>query len=121
MKFECLLKIIKKKLSKTEKLKYYYNGGGGLCTTEELQSDLFARLDFQEKIAKAKLKCHCSTHKSDMLALPDVLRVNKVTHEHRLENSMILFTDYDYVMGVIADIPSNDDALDSIKGEIRVT
>ena len=78
-------------------------------------------LDFQEKIAKAKLKCHCSTHKSGILALPDVLRVNKFTHENRLENSMILFTDDDYVTGVIADASSNEDPLFSIKGKVWLT
>ena len=117
---------IKEKLEKSEKSKDYskkllqtYKSWGGPCTTsEELQSVLLAKPDLQEKIVKTELTYYRSTHKSDLLARPDLLRLNKITHEERLENLMILLNDEDYATGSIADLPSNEDALTIIKGDV---
>ena len=52
-----------------------------------------------------------------MLTRPDLFKLNKVTHEERLGNLMILLSDDDNATGSIADLPSNEDAL---KGLIQV-
>ena len=52
-----------------------------------------------------------------MLTRPDLFKLNKVTHEERLGNLMILLSDDDNATGSIADIPSHKDAL---KGLIQV-
>ena len=114
---------IKAKLEKSEKQKDYSKkllqtckSWGGPCTTsEELQNVLLAKPDIQEKIVKTELTYYRSTHKSDIIALPDLFRLNKISHEERLENLMILLTDDDYATGSLADLPSNEDALTIIK------
>ena len=57
----------------------------------------------------------------DMLARPDLFKLNKMTDQEHLKNQMILLTDDDYTVGSIADLPSNEDAFTIIKGEIPVT
>ena len=52
-----------------------------------------------------------------MLTRPDLFKLNKVTHEERLGNLMILLSDDDNATGSIADLPSHEDAL---KGLIQV-
>ena len=60
---------------------------------------LLAKLDSQGKIVKTELTFYCNTHKMDMLARPDLFKLNKITHLERLENLMILLTDDDYATG----------------------
>ena len=57
----------------------------------------------------------------DMLARPDLFKLNKMTDQEHLKNQMILLTDDDYTAGSIADLPSNEDAFTIIKGEIPDT
>ena len=117
---------IKEKLDKSDKTKDYLKKllqnckiWGGPCTTgEELQSVLLARPDNQEKIVKTELTYYRNTHKSHIIAQPDLFRINKITHEERLENLMILLSDDDCATGSIADLPSNEDALNILKGHI---
>ena len=74
--------------------------GGPCSTAEELQSILINKPDIQERIVKVELNYYRSTHKSDIIARPDLFRVNKIGHEEKLENLLILLTDDDISSGV---------------------
>ena len=82
-----------------------------MTTSEELQSMLLAKPDLQEKIFKTELTFYSHPHKMDMLARPDLFKLNKIRHQERPENPMILLTDDDFETGSITDLPSNEDAL----------
>ena len=91
----------------TKKLLQTCKTWGGPCTTaEELQSILIAKPDIQERIVKVELTYYRTTHKTDMLSRPDLFRLNKITHEERLENLLILLSDDDMATGSLADLPT---------------
>ena len=67
---------------------------GGPCTTqEELELVLENRSDMQEKIVKVELTYYKYTHKPDVIARPDLYHLNKISHEERLENLLVILTD----------------------------
>ena len=56
-----------------------------------------------------------NTNKSDMIARPDLFRLNKISHEEYLENLLVLLSDEDITCGSVADLPTNADALKTLK------
>lgn len=96
-------------------------GGGPCVTAEELQSILISKPDTQERIVKVELNYYRTTQKTDMISRPDLYRLNKISHEERLENLLILLSDDDLATGSIADLPTNDDALAIVQGTIIPT
>ena len=50
-----------------------------------------------------------------MIARPDLFKLNKISHEERLENLLVLLSDEDIASGSVADLPTNEDALKTFK------
>ena len=66
----------------------------GLYTTQdELESILASNSSIQEKIVKGEPIYYQDTHKPEVIARPDLFSLNKITHEERLENFLILLSD----------------------------
>ena len=75
--------------------------------------------DTAEKIIKTELGYYRHTHKSDMIARPELFKLIRITHEERLENLFILLSDNQNVATLstasVIDLPTDDDALQAIK------
>lgn len=71
----------------------------GHVTQEELELVLENRSDMQEKIVKVELTYYRYTHKPDVIARLDLHRLNKISHEERLENLLVILTDTDNSTG----------------------
>ena len=50
-----------------------------------------------------------------MIARPDLLKLIKISHEERLENLLVLLSYEDIACGSAADLPTNADALKTLK------
>ena len=50
-----------------------------------------------------------------MITRPDLFKLNKISHEERLENLLVLLSDEDIACGSVADLPKNADALKTLK------
>ena len=122
-------KKIAEKLSKriheqdyTTKLLQVCKTWGGPCTNaDELEAVIQSNPDTAEKIIKTELGYyrHTHTHKSDMIARPELFKLIRITHEERLENLFILLSDNQNVATLstasVIDLPTDDDALQAIK------
>ena len=60
-----------------------------------------------------------NAHKSDIKARPDLFKLNKISREERLENVLVLLSDEDIACGSVADLPTNADALKTLKNSLR--
>ena len=115
---------IKEKLEKSERQKDYSKKllqtcktWGGPCTTaEELHITLTDKSDIQERIVKVELAYYRTTHKNDLKTHPELCRLNKITHEERMENLLILLSGDNAASGSVADLPTNADALAVLQG-----
>lgn len=66
----------------------------GPCSTiEQLQHILKSHPDISEKIVRTELSYYRQTHKADMILNRDLFKLNKISHEERLENFASLLTD----------------------------
>ena len=90
--------------------------GGPFTTAEELQSSLIAKPDIRERIVKVELTYYRTTHETDMLSHPDLFRLNKITHEERLENLLILLSDDDMATGSLTYLPIDADTFAIVQG-----
>ena len=73
----------------------------GPCTTQdELESTLASNPSIQEKIVKVEVTYYRHTHKPEAIARADMFKLNKITHEERLENFLILLLDVDNAKNV---------------------
>ena len=88
---------------------------GPCVTSDELVAAIDAKPGKQEQIVKTELTFYRNTHKSDMKACPDLFKLNKISHEERLENLLVLLSDEDIACGSVADLPTNADALKTLK------
>ena len=87
-------------------------------SVEELETILLAKLDNQDRIVKAGLAYFHQTHKPDMIARPDLFKLNKISSEEWLENLMILLSDRDNSTGTVVDLPTNADVLQMITRDV---
>ena len=88
----------------------------GPCTTQdELEKILASNPSIQKKIVKVELTYYWYTHKPEVIARPDLFKLNKITHEERLKNFLILLSDVDDAAGTVADLPTNENVLKAIK------
>ena len=88
----------------------------GPCTTQdELESVLASHPRIQEKIVKVESTYYRHTHKPEVIARPDLFKLNKITHEKRLENFLVLLSDIDNAAGTITDLPTKEDVLNTIR------
>ena len=55
-----------------------------MYNTYELESILASNPSIQEKIVKVELTCNRHTHKPEVIARPELFKLNKITHEERL-------------------------------------
>ena len=88
---------------------------GPWTSCDELAAILQHRPDKVEKIVKTELAYYRHTHKSDMIARPELFKLIRITHEERLENLFILPSDNNLIATAssasIVDLPTDDDAL----------
>ena len=84
-------------------------------TSDELIVAIDAKSGKQKQIVKTELTFYRNNHKSDMIAPPLLFKLNKVSHEERLENLLVLLSDEDRACGSVADLPTNSDALKTLK------
>ena len=94
---------------------------GPCVTSDELSAAIDAKAGKQEQIVKAELTFYRNIHKSDMIARPDLFKLNKMSHEERLENLLVLLGDEDIACGSVADLPTNADALKTLKNSTTET
>ena len=67
-------------------------------TSDELIAATDAKPGKREQTVKTELTFYRNTHKSDMKAHPDLFKLNKISHEERLENLLVLLSDEDIVV-----------------------
>ena len=56
-----------------------------------------------------------------MKARPDLFKLNKISHEELLENLLFLLSDENIACGSVADLPTNADALKTLKNSTTET
>ena len=84
-------------------------------TSDELIAATDAKPGKQEHIVKTEWIFCRNTHRSDMIARPDFFKLNKISYEERSENLLVLLSDEDIAYGSVADLPTNADALKTLK------
>ena len=84
-------------------------------TSDELIAATDAKQGKQGQIVKTELTFYRNTNKLDMIARTDLFKLNKINHEERLENLLVLLSDEDIACGSVADLLTNADALKNIK------
>ena len=47
--------------------------------------------------------------------MPDLFKLNKISHEECLENLLVLLSEEDIACGSVADLPTNPDVLKTLK------
>ena len=87
-------------------------------SVEELQTILLAKGGIQDRIMKVEFAYFRQTHKPDIITWLDLLKLNKISNEERLENLMILLSDRDNLTGTVVDLPTNADVLQMITRDI---
>ena len=50
-----------------------------------------------------------------MIAQPDLITLNKISHEEHLENLLVLLTEKDIACSSVADLPTNADVLKTLQ------
>ena len=89
------------------------NWGGPVVSSEELKDILEARPQIQEQIVRTELAYYRDTHRADVIANPDLFKLNKVTHEERLINICVLLNGSPLTKAL--PLPSNIDALKTLQ------
>ena len=89
-------------------------GWKGPCVTlEELVAIIESQPKLAEKIVRTELAYYRHTHRSDVIARPELFKLNKITHAERLENLCILLRDE--TLSATSDcatgLPSNNEAI----------
>ena len=114
---------IKEKIQKAVRQKDYVrklletckSWGGPCVTSNELIAAIDAKPGKQEQIVKTELTFYGNIYKSDMKARLDLFKLKKISHEERLDNLLVLLSDEDIACGSVADLPTNSDALKTLK------
>ena len=114
---------IKEKMQKSVRQKDYVrklletckSWGGPCVTSNELIAAIEAKPGKQEQIVKTELTFYGNIYKSDMKSRLDLFKLNKISHEERLDNLLVLLSDEDTACGSVADLPTNSDALKTLK------
>ena len=86
-------------------------------SAEELET-ILAKPDNQDRIVKAEFAYFRQTHQPNMIARPDLFKLNKISSEEQLKNLMILLSDRDNLTGTVTDLPTNADVLQMITRDI---
>ena len=89
---------------------------------EEMIQVIKSRPDQEEFIVKTELAFFSHTHKTDKLQRPELFRQNKITHEEKVENLLVLLCDYaEQSSATTANLPTNADVLKVLKGRTSTT
>ena len=77
----------------------------------------FCKLEIQKDIVKTELGYYVHTHKYDKSAKSDLFRLNKISHDEKLENLTLLLAgdDSNTSSNTICDLPTNEDVLHAMK------
>ena len=86
----------------------------------EVQAIHLPNADIQGRIVKVELGNFRQIHESDMIARPDLFKLNKISNEEQLEN-LILLSDRDNLNGTVVDLPTNADILQMITSDAPQT
>lgn len=82
--------------------------------TKEVQTILLVQPNIQDWIEKAEIAYFCDNGKSDTIAMPDLLKLNKISNEAELENLMILLSDRVTSTGTVFELSTNADFLQMV-------
>ena len=93
----------------------------GPCVLAEVQAIHLPNADIQGRIVKVELGNFRQIHEPDMIARPDLFKLNKISNEEQLENLMILLSDRDNLNGTVVDLPTNADILQMITSDAPQT
>ena len=93
----------------------------GPCVLAEVQAIHLPNADIQGRIVKVELGNFRQIHEPDMIAGPDLFKLNKMSNEEQLENLMILLSDRDNLNGTVVDLPTNADFLQMITSDASQT
>lgn len=116
------VKRLESKQNKFKNHKSYVNKQLSLCKTwggpftsiDEMETVLQSHGDIETKVIRTELIYYKHTHKPDVIARPELFKLNKTTHEERLENLSTLLSD-DYCEASYSpdhlQLPTNEDAL----------
>ena len=113
-RIEMKLTAAKKSQNYTAKLLDRCKSWGGPCTSvNELHEVLQRKPDIQNDIVKYELGYYVHTHKSEKQVKSDLFRMNKISHDEKLENLTILLAgdDCNVTNNTICDLPTNEDVL----------
>ena len=92
----------------------------GPCVLAEVQAIHLPNADIQGRIVKVELGNFRQIHEPDMIARPDLFKLNKISNEEQLEN-LILLSDRDNLNGTVVDLPTNADILQMITSDAPQT
>ena len=109
-------KLIKKLLADSK------SWNGPFTSGEEMIQVIKSRPDQEEFIVKTELAFFAHTHKTDKLQRPELFRQNKTTHEEKVENLLVLFSDdAEQSSATTANLITNADELIVLKGRTSTT
>ena len=95
---------------------------GPFTSGEEMIQVIKSRPDQEEFIVKTELAFFAHTHKTDKLQRPELFRQNKITHEEKVENLLVLLCDdAEQSSATTANLPTNADVLKVLKGRTSTT
>ena len=113
-RIEMKLAVAKRSQNYTKKLLNRCKSWGGPCTSmDELHEVLQRKPEIQRDIVKTELGYYVHTHKYDKSAKSDLFRLNKISHDEKLENLTLLLAgdDSNTSSNTICDLPTNEDVL----------
>ena len=91
-------------------------------TSDELIAAIDAKPGKQEQTATTELTFYRNIHKSDMKAFPDLFKLNKISHEERLGDLLVLLSEETIACGSVVDLPTNAETLKTLKNStIEIT
>ncbi|KAG1715052.1 Myosin-VIIa [Nymphon striatum] len=115
-RLEAKLNKSKKSEDYTKKLLQNCKSWRGPCTSlEELQQILKEKSDQNVQIVKTELAYYVHTHKADKIAIPELFRLNGISHEEKLTNFAVLLSNYCISSCTVADLPRNEDVIATLE------
>ena len=93
---------ILEKLEKAKKNSRYTNKllidckswGGPVTSVEAILEVLKSNPQKAEQIIRTELAYYRDTHRTDVIATPELFKLNSISHEERLENLTVLLNDF---------------------------
>ena len=112
-RIEWKLKKASKAKDYTKQLLQNCKSWGGPCTSvDELEKIIKEKPGKQEIIVKNEMAYYAHTHKTDKIARPDLFKLNRISHQEKLENLVILLGDDVHISeATITNLPTNEEVM----------